>query len=147
MLVLALVGLTIAIIVNEASVLMRGYQSVSPQQLTRLVNAGDALVIDLSASGDFERGHIPGAKNVGLSQFDPENPSLASARDLPVAVVCKTGAQSSSAAQRLKKAGFTKVHWLDGGLNAWTAANLPLVSAKAAAREKPATSKKKRGNP
>jgi rhodanese-related sulfurtransferase len=65
-----------------------------------------------------------------MSQFDPESKDLAKVRDLPVAVVCKTGQTSAEACKRLAKAGFTKVHWLDGGLGAWRTADLPLVKGK-----------------
>ena len=47
--------------------------------------------MDVSASADFEKGHIAGAKNVQMSQFDPENKLLAKVAELPVAVVCRTG--------------------------------------------------------
>jgi rhodanese-related sulfurtransferase len=52
---------------------------------------------------------------VALSQFDPEQKDLAKVRDLPVAVVCKTGQSSAECCKRLAKAGFKHVYWLDGG--------------------------------
>lgn len=128
---LALVGLTIAIIYVEIARLFRGYKALRPAELTGLINRENALVIDLSASNDFEKGHIAGSKSVQPSQFDPENKLLANARELPVVVVCRTGQGSADAAKRLKKAGFTKVFWLDGGIAAWQQADLPLVKGRA----------------
>ncbi|MGO4221649.1 rhodanese-like domain-containing protein [Lysobacter sp. TAF61] len=128
---LALAGLTIAIIYTEVARLFRGYKALRPAELTGLINRENALVIDLSASNDFEKGHIAGSKSVQPSQFDPENKLLANARDLPVVVVCRTGQGSGDAAKRLKKAGFTKVFWLDGGIAAWQQADLPLVKGRA----------------
>jgi rhodanese-related sulfurtransferase len=128
---LALVGLTIAIIYVEIARLFRGYKALRPAELTGLINRDNALVIDLSASNDFEKGHIAGSKSVQPSQFDPENKLLANARELPVVVVCRTGQGSADAAKRLKKAGFTKVFWLDGGIAAWQQADLPLVKGRA----------------
>ena len=49
-------------------------------RLTALVNRDNALVVDLRAISDFEKGHIAGAKNVQMSQFDPEHKSLAPAK-------------------------------------------------------------------
>jgi rhodanese-related sulfurtransferase len=49
---------------------------------------------------------------------------------LPVAVVCRTGQSSSEAAKRLHKAGFTRVYWLNDGLNAWVQADLPLTKGR-----------------
>ncbi|MDI9237948.1 rhodanese-like domain-containing protein [Lysobacter sp. LF1] len=127
----ALVGLTLAIIYTEVARLFRGYKALRPAELTGLINRDNALVIDLSASNDFEKGHIAGSKSVQPSQFDPENKLLANAKDLPVVVVCRTGQGSADAAKRLKKAGFTQVYWLDGGIAAWQQADLPLVKGRA----------------
>ena len=65
-----------------------------------------------------------------MSQFDPENKDLAKARELPVATYDRIGTVSGQAAQRLVKAGFTKVYWLEGGLAAWSEAQLPLAKGK-----------------
>lgn len=128
---LALVGLTLAILYTEATRLFSGFKAVNPAGLTALINRNDALLIDVSPMGDFEKGHIAGARNVQVSQFDPENKMLAKVRELPVAVACRTGAASADAAKRLVKAGFKQVFWLDGGVAAWQQANLPLVKGKA----------------
>jgi rhodanese-related sulfurtransferase len=65
-----------------------------------------------------------------MSQFDPENKDLAKARELPVAIYCKSGQTSATAAKRLKKAGFSAVYTLDGGLRSWTEAQLPLAKGR-----------------
>lgn len=126
----ALVGLTLAIVYTEIARLFRGFKALRPAELTGLMNRDNALVIDLSASNDFEKGHIAGSKSVQPSQFDPENKLLANAKDLPVVVVCRSGQASADAAKRLKKAGFTQVYWLDGGIAAWQQADLPLVKGR-----------------
>jgi rhodanese-related sulfurtransferase len=128
---LALVGLTVAIAYTELARLFRGYKALRPAALTALINRENALVVDLSPAADFDKGHIPGSRNVLPSQFDPENPGLAKARALPVVVVCRTGQGSAAAAARLKKAGFEQVYWLDGGIAAWQQADLPLVKGRA----------------
>jgi rhodanese-related sulfurtransferase len=130
MLSLALVGLTLALIYTEISRLFSGFKAVNPAGLTSLINRQDALLVDVSPLGDFEKGHIAGARNVQVSQFDPESKLLAKARELPVAVTCRTGTASADAAKRLVKAGFKNVFWLDGGIAAWQQASLPLVKGR-----------------
>ena len=130
LLAMALVGLTLAILWNEISRLFRGYKALRPAALTALINREDALVVDLSPVVDFEKGHIPGSRNVQPSQFDPESKQLANAKALPVVAVCRTGQASASAAKRLKRAGFEHVYWLDGGIAAWQQADLPLVKGR-----------------
>jgi len=123
--------LVVALVGNEVSRLFRGYKELSPHGLTLLLNRENPLLVDLSSSQDFERGHIAGARHVPLSQFDPENKDLAKVKELPVAVYCKDGNTSATAAARLVKAGFKHVFWLGGGLAAWRGADLPTVSGKA----------------
>ena len=127
---LGLAGLTLALVFNELSALFRGYKGLQPAGLTALVNRDNALVVDLRPSADFEKGHVPGAKNVQMSQFDPENKQLAAARALSVVLVCKAGQTSGAAAKRLRKAGFEHVYVLDGGIGAWQQAGLPLTKGR-----------------
>lgn len=127
---LGFVGLTVAIVYTEIARLFRGYKALRPAELTALINRDNALVIDLSASGEFEKGHIAGSRSVQVSQFDPESKLLANAKALPVVAVCRTGQASADAAKRLKKAGFEQVYWLDGGIQAWQQADLPLIKGR-----------------
>lgn len=128
---LAFIGLTVALIALEVGRFTRGYKAIGPAQLTGLINRENALVIDVSGAADFEKGHILGSKHVPMSQFDPENKTLAKAKELPIAVVCRTGMVSAGAAKRLVKAGFKQVSWLDGGIAAWQQADLPLSKGRA----------------
>ena len=65
-----------------------------------------------------------------MAQFDPENKFLAPAKALPVVLVCKSGETASGAAKRLGKAGFANVNVLEGGIQAWQSADLPLVKGR-----------------
>jgi len=127
---MAFVGLLVAAIASEVSRLLRGYKELTPAGLTALINRENALVIDVSSIAEYEKGHIPGAKHVAMSQFDPENKELAKVRDLPVAIYCRTGQTSADAAKRLVRAGFKKVYWLGSGVGSWTQADLPLAKGQ-----------------
>ena len=142
MLSLALAGLTVAIIFTEIKRLTRGYKALKPAELPLVANQADALVVDLSAIADFEKGHIAGSRNVIPSQFDPAGKLLSGKRQSPVVTVCRNGMASADAAARVVRltrlpeevrtvlAGFEQVHWLDGGIAAWQAAGLPLVKGR-----------------
>ncbi len=125
------VAVTVALVMNELSRFTQGFKAISPPQLTQLINRENALVIDVSPIGDYEKGHVVGSKHVAMSQFDPESKLLAQVKELPVAVVCRNGMQSTQAAKRLVKAGFTQVHLLEGGIGAWQGAELPLAKGRA----------------
>lgn len=127
---MAFVGLTLALIVTEIMRLFQGFKGINPATMTRLMNHENALVVDLRSASDFQAGHISGAKNVQMNQFDPENKLLANVKDLPIVLVCKAGNTASDAAKRLVKAGFKHVSVLDGGIGAWQSADLPLVKGR-----------------
>ena len=130
-LVAGFAAVLIALIVMEILSLFRKYKELSPAGLTLLINRESPLMIDLSAYADFEKAHVPGAKHVAMSQFDPESKDLANAKELPVVVMDKDGRGAAlKAAQRLVKAGFTKVSVLGGGVAAWQQAQLPVAKGK-----------------
>lgn len=128
--VLAFVGLLGALLYTEIARRLRAFREISPAELTRLINAEDAAVVDVSAYNDFEKGHIPNAIHVAMSQFDPESKPLSRLRERPVTVYCKTGQQSQQACKRLTRSGFERVFWLSGGLQSWLNEQLPLATGR-----------------
>ena len=131
MLSTALVGLTVALVATEIGRLFRGYKSLKPAELTRMINNGGTIVLDLSGSAEFEKGHIAGSRNVQPTQANASHKLLANAKQTPVVLVCRSGTASHTAAKALKKQGFEQVYVLEGGVLAWQAADLPLVKGRA----------------
>ena len=130
LLTLAFAGLLGALIYTEIMRRFRGFAELTPAQLTRLINAEDAALIDVSGQNDYESGHIVNAIHLPMSQFDPAAKPLVRLRDKPLAVYCKTGSVSEQAARKLTKAGFERVHWLSGGLQAWLGDQLPITRGR-----------------
>lgn len=124
------IGLSVAILVTEVRHRLSGVASIGNARLTELLNHHDALLVDISPATDFEKGHIPGAVSLPLSQFDPEHKMLSRGRNGDVVVICRQGISAVDAARRLVKAGFAKVHVLEGGVANWRAADLPLVKGR-----------------
>ncbi len=92
---------------------------------TRLINDTGAVVVDVRPAGEFETGHLPGARNIPIAEFEKRASELPSGK--PVIVCCASGANSSRAAGILRKSGRQDVFNLSGGLRAWTQGGLPLV--------------------
>lgn len=126
-LVFAFIGLSGFIVYTEIARLTRGFRVISPAQLTDLVNRENALVVDIRAKAEYDKGHIAGSVYLAPSQFDPENKMLAKVRSLPIVIVCRNGMTAAAPAKRLVKAGFSRVYVLDGGVAAWQHANMPLT--------------------
>lgn len=117
------IALLVAFIITE---LQRGGRSLSPQELTRLVNASEARVIDVRNSPEFREGHITGSESIPYSQVADRAAELAKAGK-PLIVVCGLGQVAGNAARSLKQAGASEVYQLSGGISAWRQQGLPLV--------------------
>lgn len=124
---IAFVGLTLALVVTEVKHRLSGIAGLSPAQATQAINHEDALVVDVSAAADFAKAHILGSISAPLAELDPEKHKLLSkAKERRIILVCRTGSAAGEAAARLRKAGFSKVSVLDGGIAGWRQAELPL---------------------
>ena len=90
----------------------------------RRLQAAGAMVIDVREEGEFRGGHIPGARNVPLTEVESRLDDIP--RDAPVVVHCALGSRGALAAKRLQELGFENVHNLEGGIRAWKKADLPV---------------------
>lgn len=122
-LVSALVVLAIALILTE---MQRGIANISAQELTRLVNQDNALIVDIRNNLEFREGHITGSSNVPFSTVADKADELVKL-GRPIIVVCALGQVASTAATTLKKAGIAQIYRLDGGISTWRQQSLPLV--------------------
>ena len=103
---------------------------VSPTQATTLINREDAVIIDVRDAGEFAAGHLPNARHIPLADLEKRIGELDKLKDKPLIVNCQSGGRSASACGILKKAGFTQVHNLEGGIAAWEQANMPVSRKK-----------------
>ena len=127
---LALVALFLAsgalLVWPEISRAAGGTSSIGTLEATRLMNQAGTLVLDVREADEFAAGHLPKARHIPLKELEARLPELAKHKDKPVIVTCRTGARSGAACRALKKAGFTNVHNLKGGVPAWQQASLPI---------------------
>ena len=99
--------------------------ALSTADAVRLINQEKAVLIDVREPAEFAAGHAAGARNVPLSTLDTAK-GLPSNKALPLVLVCASGARSSRAVAQLRKAGYSSVHSLAGGTEAWRTASLPI---------------------
>lgn len=102
--------------------------SVSPDQAVELINHQRAVVIDVRSTEEFRTGHILDSIHFDCNESDTKLKSLHKYNARPVIIVCAHGKRSSVFLKRLEGQGFTQVLNLDGGLQAWRDAGLPLVT-------------------
>ncbi len=101
--------------------------SISPQQLSLLVNRQNALVVDIRALAEYEKGHIAGAVHAPMSKLLETLDKEGVDKSRPIVVVCNAGIQAGAAAQLLKKSGYENVSKLAGGIQGWLGESLPLT--------------------
>ena len=91
-----------------------------------LAGAAPPLVLDVRTHGEWSGERIARSLNLPLSHLQERMSEVP--RDRRIAVHCAGGYRSAIAASLLHQAGITNVVEIAGGLAAWKAARLPLIS-------------------
>ena len=84
----------------------------------------DLLLIDVRVPQEFDQGYIEGSRNVPFIDLMEGRHALP--KDKPLLLICSIGGRSFAAVQLLQEKGYTQVYNLDGGIQAWRRASLPL---------------------
>jgi rhodanese-related sulfurtransferase len=100
---------------------------ISPIEARRLLDRG-AILVDIREADEHAREKIAGARHLPLSRLDEAD--LALHDGSPVIFHCRSGARTVEHAPRLaQKAGETcEAFIIEGGLDAWRKAGLPVVT-------------------
>lgn len=78
-----------------------------------------AIMIDVREQGEWEQGHIQGARHLPLSAIKANPEIFAPNRNDLCILYCQRGMRSRMAAEILLHAGFTDIYSLKGGYEAW----------------------------
>ncbi len=105
----------------------QGFIELTPAQAIPLINQENTVVIDVSSSADFHKGHIVDAKNILPSRFKNPDAEIKKLKDKDILVACKSGQIAQSAASALVKLGAGRVAVLKGGMVQWTSDNYPVT--------------------
>jgi rhodanese-related sulfurtransferase len=97
---------------------------VEAKTLRTWLDRDEAVLIDVREPDEYAREHIPGARLVPLSGF---NPSDFESDPAKIGVFhCGSGARTANEASRILKTGFGEVYQLSGGIQGWKQAGLPV---------------------
>lgn len=100
-------------------------QRCSIEDLYRVWSAPNgSQLLDVREYAEFAREHIPGLRLTPLSGLELHASTLD--RQRPTYIVCHWGNRSTQAAKKLVHFGFQDVRIVEGGMLAWTSAELPV---------------------
>ena len=100
---------------------------IAPLDAKRLLDQG-AILVDIREADEHAREKVLGAHHLALSSLDQADLALHEGR--PIIFHCKSGARTMGNASRLaqKVGGACEAFIVDGGLDAWKKAGLPVVT-------------------
>lgn len=97
---------------------------LTPQAVYELMKAGRARLHDVREEEEHRAERIAGARLTPLSRLDPR--AFASTGEELVVVHCKSGKRGQDACNRLVAADCRRIAHMQGGIEAWKAAGLPV---------------------
>lgn len=100
------------------------------------VGSGRALLIDVRTPIEFATVHAEGSRNIPLDGLDAQAMVRQLADDQALIVICKSGARADKACRQLREVGCDRVFSVEGGLDAWMAAGLPVQRRKVISLER-----------
>ena len=105
----------------------QNYENTDVLGFAELIADTNVVVLDVRTAAEFAEGHIQRAILIDQGQSDfMEKAKAMLPTEKKIAVYCRSGRRSASAAGRLADAGYNCVN-LKGGIIAWQGANMPVT--------------------
>ena len=100
----------------------------SPDFNTELVTGTVPFILDVRSKEEWDaNGHIDGAINIPVIEVPANLAQLPADKAAPIMVICASGHRGAMTKMYLDFLGYTNVRNLNGGMNGWIAAELPVV--------------------
>lgn len=96
---------------------VKGVRTISTQDLKRVLTNRSKQFIDVRTPAEYKGRHIKEFTNIPLNELKSRVASLDSSKE--TFVICQSGMRSAQAAKILKKAGFSNVVNVSGGMSTW----------------------------
>ena len=113
--------LGVALVMMTACSNDKGYTSVSVDEFAKVIADNQVQLIDTRTEAEFNEGHIPGAINIDVNEFDFESKvDQKIDKTRPIALYCRGGRRSKIAAERIVALGYDDITELNTGFLSWT---------------------------
>jgi rhodanese-related sulfurtransferase len=130
MLATAFLAVTYFLIQDIIETSLRKYKPISPMLTVAKLNSGNPIILDVRDASEFKKGHISEAIHIPLTSLDSSMKKIELYKSDEVIVVCQTGMRSTSACDKLTKAGFENLYSMTGGIQSWEENKLPVTTDK-----------------
>jgi rhodanese-related sulfurtransferase len=98
---------------------------LSPAEFqSKIKETSDAILLDVRRPDEIATARLENSQSIVFDDFFATK--LSDLQQKPLFVYCASGKRSAKAAQILRDKGYKNVYELDGGLNAWKEAGLPV---------------------
>lgn len=100
---------------------------ISPQELLSKLKKEPEIVqvVDVRTVPEWQSGHIEGAVHIMLNEISEKIPDLS--KDKTLVFICGSGYRSSIAASLMQREGYKDICNVQGGMQEWNKAQLPVV--------------------
>jgi rhodanese-related sulfurtransferase len=103
--------------------------SITVTDLMARIDAGDTLnILDVRSQGEFEDGHVPGARNIPFMEVPSRAGDIPGGPEEELILYCGHGPRAYVAARALRHHGRTRIVYMSGHWAAWEAKGLRVES-------------------
>ena len=93
----------------------QAFENQNMKSFNELIRNGNTQLVDVRTAEEFFEGHLPGALNIDMKKSDfMEQARRQLTKDKTVAVYCRSGRRSATAAEWLAKEGYRVVNLKEG---------------------------------
>jgi len=107
--------------------------SLKPDEVDRRLSGHRAVLVDIREPDEFARRHVRGAISQPVSTLEIGHLKIEPAQD--VIFTCRTGMRTNANCERLAAVVDGPAYVLEGGVDAWAAAGLPVEADRKAPLE------------
>ncbi len=107
--------------------------ALKPKDVADLLARGQAALLDIREPDEFARRHVKGAWLRPLATLAADPPQLAAGQK--AVFTCRSGMRTAANGERLAATVSGEAYVLEGGVDGWAAAGLPLVENRKAPLE------------